>query len=117
MGVSHFMFLFFSPVAAFLALARPTCTPSPSHRPASPLPMPPSLPIAVSFFALSFFVFLPSVSAAAGADPIVFPDPSPEGFRALSVLISLFGTLPSPILCFSDSSQAFLYYPFVPQGG
>ena len=78
--------------------------------------MSPSLPVVVSFFALSCFVFLPSVSAA-GADPIVFPDPSPEAFRALSVLVSLLGTLPTPILSFSDSSQAFLYYRFVLQGG
>ena len=85
LGGSALLFFYYLPLA-FL-LARPTWTPS-LH---SPLQMAPSPPIVMSFFALSFFLFLPSVSAA-GAEPIVFPDPSPEAFRALSVLVSLLGT-------------------------
>jgi len=80
--------------AYFLALssvvfARPA--PSP-HPPFLPFPMQLSLPSFVSILALSLFLPLPSVSAT-GADPIIFPDPSPEAFRALSVLVNLLGTL------------------------
>ena len=92
--VIYFIFIY-SRKLSLLARPAPLPLPIPLH----PLPMSPSPPIVVSFFALSILAFLPSVSAS-GADPIVFPDPSPEAFRALSVLVSLLGTASFPHLAF-----------------
>ena len=111
LGGSALLFFYFLPLA-FL-LARPTWTPS-LHSPSQwPPRRPSSCPSSRSPSSSSFPPYPPQVPNRSS-----FPT-LPRRHFVLSPSSSAYWvrTLPSTILHFSDSPQAFLYYRFAPQEG